>query len=207
MGSAIQKIISKSFGTRCSCPTVHLGQKDLESLPEIPSTVNLCCVPATERGVDSFQASFVYDEVQPTTEGFRGTALWTLGLWFMFSLCFSLFSLHCWQWSRHQMDVAPKIMHSTLQRRWERRSGRHKSIVNTAVTKVKHWQWQHSSTLESDPRGRRDLPEDDSPSSNHGEEKFRLLPLQIHRLIVDYWTYSGSGKAHCLPCPLKALTY
>lgn len=80
MGSVIQKIISKSFGTRCSCPTVHLGQKYPESLPEIPSTVNLCCVPATERGVDSFQASFVYDEVQPTTEGFRGAALWTLCL-------------------------------------------------------------------------------------------------------------------------------
>lgn len=82
-------------------------------------------------------------------------------------------------------------MHSILQRRWKRRSGRHKSIVvNKTVTKVKHWQWQYSSTLESDPRGRHDLSEDNSPSSNHSEKEFGFLFLQGHRLIVDYWTCS-----------------
>lgn len=117
-GQGSRRSFLRVLGLGVAVQLCTLAKSILSHCLKFPPLVNLCCVPATERGVDSFQASFVYDEVQPTTEGFRGTALWTLGLWFMFSLCFYLFSLHC-QWSRHLMYLAQKLMHSTLQWRWK----------------------------------------------------------------------------------------
>lgn len=51
---------------------------------------------------------------------------------------------------------------NSVEQRWKR-SCSHKSIVvNKATTEVNLWQPQHSFALESDPGGRRGLPEGDS---------------------------------------------
>lgn len=80
MGARIQRLCLRAWGVRIAGQSGTWAKSNPESWLELVPPVSLHYAPAAKRGVDSFQAQFISDEVQPTAEELEGASQWALSL-------------------------------------------------------------------------------------------------------------------------------